>query len=94
MRQGKRLNLTDVPEPRGQEAPSAIANGATDGRYILKSAMSNFVAATGTADRATFATYTAPTISAPPTQAEVQAIADHLQVLSRHMKALIDDLKA
>jgi hypothetical protein len=55
--------------------------------------LTTFTAATGTADRTTFATYAAPTISNPPTQAEVQAIADHLQVLSRHMKAMIDDLK-
>jgi hypothetical protein len=56
--------------------------------------LSTFTAATGTADRSTFATYAAPTISASPTQAEVQAIANHLQVISRHLKAIIDDLKA
>jgi len=55
---------------------------------------SGWTAATGTADRSTFATYTAPTISNPPTQAEVQAVANAVQILSRHMKALIDDLKA
>jgi hypothetical protein len=49
--------------------------------------------ATGVADRSAFATYSAPTISNPPTQAEVQAIANHLQILSRHLKALMDDLK-
>lgn len=58
------------------------------------SKLTGFTAATGTADRTTFATYTAPAISASPTQAEVQAIADHLQILSRHLKAAIDDLKA
>lgn len=56
--------------------------------------LTGFTAATGTADRSTFATYAAPTISASPTQAEVQAIADHVQILSRHIKAMIDDLKA
>ena len=58
------------------------------------SKLTGFTAATGTADRSTFATYTAPTISASPTQAEVQAIANHLQIISRHLKAMIDDLKA
>jgi len=53
-----------------------------------------WAAATGTADRTTYATYTAPTISGPPTQAEVQAIANHVQVLSERLKALIDDLQA
>lgn len=56
--------------------------------------LTGFTAATGTADRSTFATYAAPTISASPTQAEVQAIADHVQILSRHMMAMIADLKA
>lgn len=56
--------------------------------------LTGFTAATGTADRSTFATYAAPTISASPTQAEVQAIANHVQILSRHIKAMVDDLKA
>jgi hypothetical protein len=50
--------------------------------------------ATGTAARGTFATYSAPNISATPTEAEVQAIADHVQILSQRLKALIDDLHA
>lgn len=49
---------------------------------------------TGTLERTTFATYTAPTITNPPTQAEVQAIANHLQVLSRRLAALVSDTKA
>lgn len=44
----------------------------------------------GTASKAIFATYTAPVISASPTQAEVQAIANALQIASQHLKALID----
>lgn len=51
-----------------------------------------WTAPTGTASKATFATYAAPTISNPPTQVEVQAIADHVQILSQHVKALIDGL--
>lgn len=61
-------------------------------RYVQIEVGSNWTAATGTASRATFATYTAPVISNPPTQAEVQAIADAVQVLSQRTKAVIDDL--
>lgn len=61
---------------------------------VAKSTFTTWAAATGTAERTTFATYTAPTISASPTQAEVQALADHVQILSRRLKALIDDLKS
>lgn len=57
---------------------------------VDKGTSGGWAAATGTSSKTTFATYAAPTISNPPTQAEVQAIADHLQVLSRHTKALID----
>lgn len=53
-----------------------------------------WAADTGTASRATAATYTAPTISNPPTQAEVQAIANALQAVSRGQKAVKDDLIA
>jgi hypothetical protein len=61
-------------------------------RYVQIEVGPNWTAATGTASRATFATYTAPVISNPPTQAEVQAIADAVQVLSQRAKAIIDDL--
>lgn len=50
--------------------------------------------ATGTAARTAFATYTSQTISNPPTQAQVQAINDHVLILSQRLKALIDDLHA
>lgn len=51
-------------------------------------------APTGTVSRATFATYTAPVISAGYVQAEVQALADAVQDVSRTLAALITDLKA
>lgn len=92
------LNLSRLPQIRGQTStevalsPYAFSDLATSFVGVVGS--SSWTAATGTADRATFATYTAPTISAIPTQAEVQAVANAVQVLSRHMKALIDDLKA
>lgn len=47
---------------------------------------------TRTLARTTYATYTAPDISAAYTEAEVQALADHVQVLSRTVAALVTDL--
>ena len=67
------------------------ATGAVDA--VKRSTFASWSSPTGTASRAAFATYTAPTISAVPTQAEVQAIADALQAISRATKALVDDLK-
>ena len=64
------------------------------GNYVGRVVSSAWALPTGTAERTTFATYTAPTISALPTQAEVQALANEVQSLSRHLKALIDDLGA
>lgn len=49
-------------------------------------------ALTGTAKKGGGATYTAPSISNPPTQAEVQAVADALQDAHRTIKALTDAL--
>jgi hypothetical protein len=62
------------------------------GTAVVGARKTGWTAASGTADRTTFATYTAPDISAAYVEAEAQAIADHVQVLSRHLKALIDDL--
>lgn len=61
---------------------------------VAKSTFTTWASPTGTAARTTFATYTAPTVSASYSQAEVQAIADHVQILSQRLKALIDDLKS
>lgn len=59
---------------------------------VVTSRQQGWAVASGTAARITFATYNAPTISNPPTQAEVQAIANHVEILSQRMKAIIDDL--
>lgn len=76
-------------------AAQTTANGALLdlGTKVSKSAGAPWDAATGTAARTTFATFPGQTISAPPTQAQVQAIDDHLVIVSRRMKALIDDLR-
>lgn len=80
--------------PIGAMNDTSILNRATgDGRYVRQSVGAVWASPSGTADRTTYSTYTAPTISNPPTQAEVQAIANHLQVLSQHMKAMTDDLR-
>jgi hypothetical protein len=60
---------------------------------LLGAGTGAWTAWTGTAARGTVATYTAADISASPTEAEVQAIADATQANSRAIKALIDDLK-
>ena len=65
-----------------------------NGTKILGSRITGWATATGTANRATFATFATQVISNPPTQAQVQAISDHVVILSQRMKALIDDLHA
>lgn len=57
---------------------------------VDKNTSTGWTACTGTTLKGGFATYTAPAISALPTQAEVQAIANALQNVSRAVKALID----
>ena len=67
------------------------ASGSVDA--VKRSTFTSWSSPTGTAERGTFATYAAPAISATYSQAEVQALADHVQILSRRVKALVDDLK-
>lgn len=64
-----------------------------DARYVMQDVGSAWVAASGTASRATFATHANQTITNPPTQAEVEALDDHMVIVSQRLKALIDDLK-
>lgn len=65
-----------------------------DGVKVVDNRDAGWTAATGTASKATFATHTSQDISAAPTEAEVQAIDDHLVVLSQHIKAIVDLLIA
>lgn len=74
-----------------QAADGAGASVDLSGK-VSKNTSTGWSAATGTASQSAFATYTAPTVSNPPTQAQVQAIADHTQILSQHLKAVIDAL--
>lgn len=82
-------------------ADAAAADAATkidqtdgDARYVRQDQSPAWVDPSGTLARATYATYTAPVISLAPTQAEVQALADHVQILSRTLAALITDARA
>lgn len=82
-----------APTPSPGDNDTSIATTAfVHVESVARATFLTWTAATGTAERTTFATYTSPTISASPTQAEVQAIADHVQILSRRLKALVDDL--
>lgn len=53
-----------------------------------------WTAATGTEARTALASYAGQTVSAAPTQAEVQAIDDAVKAISQHVVAMITDLKA
>jgi parallel beta-helix repeat protein len=71
---------------------AANAQIRVNGTRVIAPRKTGWTASTGTGQRSGFATYTAPTISASPTQAEVQAIANGLQDVSRTLHALITDL--
>lgn len=79
---------------------AVAAQNRADDAYDLaatkadKSTGASWAAPSGTEARTGISAYSAPTISNPPTQAEVQAIADAVQTLSRAVVALITDLRA
>lgn len=61
---------------------------------VTKSAGPAWAAPTGPASRAALAGYAAPAISNPPTQAEVQSLADAVAALSAALVAAITDLRS
>lgn len=63
-----------------------------NGNLVVTDRQTGWAAQTGTAARGAYATYSAPSISVVPTQAEVQGIADAVQAADRRLKALTDDL--
>lgn len=77
-------------------AALALADDAYDlaGTKVTKSLGPAWAAPSGIQARSTLAAYVAPTISGPPTQAEVQALADAVQAMSRALVAVIADLRA
>lgn len=90
--------LTGTPTAPTQAQGNSTTRLATTAfvhtEAVARATFTGWAAATGTADRTTFATYTAPTASATYSQAEMQAVMDHMQILSRRIKALVDDLKS
>jgi hypothetical protein len=64
------------------------------GTQVVGTRSTGWAADTGTAEKGAKATYAAPTISNPPTQAEVQNIANALQGATRELKAVKDALIA
>lgn len=73
-----------------QSADSGAEASPDVSTKVDKNTSTGWTACTGTALKGGFATYTAPTISAGYVQAEVQALANGLQSVSRAVKALID----
>ena len=65
---------------------------AISGTKVVGARITGWGAATGTVDRAAWTAYSAPTVSATYTQAEIQAIANAVQANSRHLAALQQDL--
>lgn len=61
--------------------------------FVRQDQTSAWADATGTLTRTTFASFAGQTITNPPTQAEVEAIDDHLKVISERLAALINDLR-
>jgi len=76
-------------------APTFDVHGATvsvNGVQVLKGRRTGWGNASGTVDRSAWSTYSAPTIGASYTQAQIQALADAVQANSRRLAALQQDL--
>lgn len=67
-------------------------NVALNGTQVLRGRKTGWGTATGTAERTAYSSFLAPTYAAQPTTAEVQSLANQIQILSRHFVALIQDL--
>ncbi|QPQ55597.1 hypothetical protein IC614_03065 [Allosphingosinicella flava] len=92
----------ETAQSTATDAATAAANAQNraDDAYDLadtkveRSAGPAWAAPSGASARTSVTAYTAPAISNPPTQAEVQALANALQEHSQAMVALITDLRA
>lgn len=91
--EGSNLYFTNARARAALSAGAGITYNSSTGAISATSA-GTYGTPTGTLSRATFASYTAPTISNPPTQAEVQAVANALQAVSQTLAALITDMEA
>lgn len=77
---------------------STYVNIATElrlqGNKVLGTRKTGWTVPSGTGSKSGYTVHAGQTISNPPTQAEVQAIDDHLVQLSKALKSLINDLHA
>jgi hypothetical protein len=73
------------------DARTTALEGAT-GNYALKNQATGWTAPSGTLARATYTAYAGQAVSNPPTQAQVQAIDDHLKIISQTLAAALTDL--
>lgn len=87
------------PTPAFQRFVGALVGASGGGgvippdTYVRAGVITGWASPTGTASRAAFVTYAAPTAGASYSQAQMQAALNHIQVLSQHLKAALDDLK-
>lgn len=83
---------TGQPNPHFVQWWNGLAHKAATAVVQRKTAA--WATPTGTLNRTTFVAYAGQTVSATPTQAQVQAIDDAVKLLSQHLAALISDLRA
>ncbi len=88
---GNNFNIGDATNTVSKIYLVDLYSGANK---VLGARITGWGAVSGAISRAAYPTYAAATISNPPTQAEVQAIADALQALSRDHGALRTDITA
>lgn len=67
-------------------------NYKVSSNQVVGARATGWTASTGTDNRGAYATYAAPTMGAAYNQADVQALADAVQALSRRVKSLETDL--
>jgi hypothetical protein len=93
------VDARGVPTPQFQRlwqdlGGVAQSGGVPPGYYVRTGLQTGWSSPTGTASKSAFATYAAPTAAGSYSQAQMQAVMDHMQVLSQHLKAVIDGVKA
>jgi len=81
-----------VPPSSKTTGASSATSYEVGGVQVVGARATGWTAPTGTAARTTFATYAGQEVSGSYDDEEVQAIDDHVKVLSQRLKALIDDL--
>lgn len=88
-------NTFDIGDSTNTVRALYVADGVYNGaNKIIGARKTGWGVPTGTLDRTALATYAGQTISNPPTQAEVQAIDEHLKKVSRVIGAMINDVHA